>query len=403
MSRFDSVAAAVSRLPQEAGLAVTGPWPVLRVVVDLALILIVTTAVFTLNPDQEPGHSDRVLMVLWVCFGLAGFVSLRVGYFADEEELGGYWLVIERLSPLVLVPTGAGLLLFPTAVGWGLLELLVVSCCPLLALSRLGRVRALVRLQAGLALAGALVLDPGAAIFAPPFLLVLCVALALEHFGSAFAVLPDARPGHAATVVLAGTTVSLVVAQPVFLVARWALPTWDRDLSGVPLSLTLSDQVAHGISPLEMVALLGLLVLCGYLWRLLMPGNRAGGGAGRRDDTEVLTAPEAAALSDASPRGRQALRRWDPGQAAVIAAWLALERAAERRGEGRAVGETPSRFARRVVTTLRRREAGTAAQAVASLSDTFDGARYGPQPPNPDKVRAAQVASKTACRALAGR
>ena len=385
MSRFGSVAEAVSRLPQETGPAVTGPWPMLRIVVDVVAVFIVATAVVTLAPGLEPIQTDRVLMVLGVCFGLAGLASLWVGRYADAEELGGYWLVIERLSPLVLVPTGAGLLLFPTEMSWGFLDLLVVSCCPLLALSRLGRVRALVRLQTGLALAGALVLNPGAAVFVPPFLVALCVALALEHFGSAFAALPDERPAHVATVVLAGAAVSLVVAQPVFLLA---------------LSPTLSAQVAEGMSVLEMAALLGLLVLCGYLWRLLVAGPRAGGTAGRSDDTELLEAPDAAALSDAPPRQWQASRHWDPGQAAVIDAWLALERTAQRRGEGRAVGETPSRFASRVVTALRRCEAGEAAQAVTSLSHTFGGVRYGPQPPDPDEVRAAQVASVTARRAL---
>lgn len=400
MSRFGSVAEAVSRLPQETGPAVTGPWPMLRIVVDVVTVFIVATAVVTLSPGLEPIKTAPVLMLLGVCFGLAGLVSLWVGRYADEEELGGYWLVIERLSPLVLVPTGAGLLLFPTAVSWGFLELLVVSCCPLLALSRLGRVRALVRLQIGLALVGALVLDPGAAVFVPPFLVALCVALALEHFGSAFAALPDERPAHVATVVLTGAVVSLLVAQPVFLLALWALPAWDRDLSGAPLNPTLSAQAAEGMSVLEMAALLGLLILCGYLWRLLVAGTRAGGTAGRSDDTELLEAPDAAALSDAPRRQWQASRRWAPGQAAVIDAWLALERTAQRRGEGRAAGETPSRFASRVVRALRRREAGEAAQAVTFLSHTFGGVRYGPQSPDPAEVRAAKVASVTARRAL---
>lgn len=221
-------------------------------------------------------------------------------------------------------------------------------------------------------------------------------------------------------VLLVGVVV-LVTALGGPLVLRWHNPPhWlDLDVSvptmqqGAPTTPPeLPDAAPQRTLPawfgqsMKWVALAALAVvvffLLRYVWRLVRDRWRAidrggaDGGAGGFETLDELDDVTQAALGEGVATAGRALRDDLPPGDAVIAAWLALERAAERSGLVRDPAQTATEF---TLALLDRTPAEPgAARALLAL---YHRARFSDHPVQPSDVAAARVALDALAAALA--
>lgn len=147
------------------------------------------------------------------------------------------------------------------------------------------------------------------------------------------------------------------------------------------------------------LVILALLVLLGRraLARLAAPTEESGDtvpvGAGLAAETTA-----AIPLADLQDAVRRALRHVDDAASphdAVVAAWVALEDAADTHGTTRDPAETPTEFTSRLLAAT-----PAPAASVAQLRALYAEARFTRRPVAPDQVTRARDALRTVARAL---
>lgn len=143
----------------------------------------------------------------------------------------------------------------------------------------------------------------------------------------------------------------------------------------------LGDFIAIAAMTLFFGAIVGLGIYALYRWLTTRPTGweKVQSRAATQPDVEELRQAVAAGLADIDAGGDT--------RAAVVGCWLRLERAAAAAGVARAVTETPSELARRVLS-----ECHVDERALTSLMRAYHQARYAPHDVTVDTHHAARAA-----------
>ncbi|HEY0118933.1 MAG TPA: DUF4129 domain-containing protein [Cellulomonas sp.] len=182
-----------------------------------------------------------------------------------------------------------------------------------------------------------------------------------------------------------------------------AAPTPPAEMPSAAPQHAAPAWVAQAVKWVALAALVVVTVLVlRYVWRLVRDRWRAidrggeGGAGGGFETLDQLDELTQAALGDAVARAARALRDDLPPGDAVIAAWLALERAAERSGVTRDQSQTATEFA---LALLDRTPADPG--AARTLLALYHRARFSDHPVGVADVAAARAALEVLASALA--
>ncbi len=386
-------AAGAAKATDDPSVDVVGPtpWRAVRTLVDLLLIVVAAAPVILYDPDKLQADQVKAMGALFTLVILPFLATSSVAVDTDARSAARL-REIGRLTPLALVPSAIALLLFPTAARWGALEVCLVGCCPFAFLMPVPRARSLLRMNLGLVAIGASVLDPQAAPFVLPAILLILCAIALEHFESVHVSLAYRMPARVGVALGVGAGAFLLVVVPMATLLLAVLPRWERDLGGERTLLPALPVQTDG-PPLivKLAAVAAAMWAAWWLLSHLFEGRgRLMGRPVEEDEGEVdeLLPPEIIDLGD--PFVGRPRRAWSRPRSAVIDAWLVAEVALAARGLERGKGEPAGSYAAAVSTRVREQAGDEAADALVSLASAFDRARYGPIEPTDGDVATAR-------------